>query len=168
MLSPLRTLNESVESCYFLTGMVPSLTEFAKRSLLDRRKQPTPALSRYTVFGRRQTIRRRPDQLKGCYVDRHSSSTLFLVVLVIGLNVLDALFTTMILELKGVELNPVVRAVITIHGDKFWIWKFFIVSICLIILCLHSKFRLIKTVLLGICVIFVAVVVYQITLLVYQ
>jgi len=90
------------------------------------------------------------------------------VVLVIGLNVLDALFTTMILELKGVELNPVVRAVIASHGDKFWIWKFFIVSICLIILCLHSEFRLIKNVLLGICVIFVAVVVYQITLLVYQ
>jgi len=106
--------------------------------------------------------------LKGCYVDRHGSSTLFLVVFIIGLNVLDALFTTMILELKGVELNPVVRAVITSHGDRFWIWKFFIVSTCSIILCLHSKFRLIKTLLLGICVIFVAVVVYQIILLVYQ
>jgi len=90
------------------------------------------------------------------------------VVLIVGLNVLDALFTTMILELEGLELNPVVRAVITSHGDNFWIWKFFLVSACSIILCLHSKFRLIKTALLGICVILIAVVVYQITLLVYQ
>jgi hypothetical protein len=88
------------------------------------------------------------------------------LALIIGLNVLDALFTMMILELKGVELNPVVRGVISIHGDNFWIWKFFLVSTCSIILCLHSKFRLTKTALLGICVILVAVVVYQITLLV--
>ena len=146
--------------------MVPNLTEFTKRSLSDRRKQPTPALSWYTLFGRRQTIRRKSDQLKSCYVDRHSSSTFFLLALIIGLNVLDALFTMMILELKGVELNPVVRAVITSHGENFWIWKFFLVSTCSIILCLHSKFRLVKTALLGICVILVAVVVYQITLLV--
>ena len=116
--------------------MNPNLTEFTKRNLSDRRNQPTPALSWYTLFGRRQTIRRESDRLKSCYFDRHSSSTLFLVVLIVGLNVLDALFTTMILELEGLELNPVVRAVITSHGDNFWIWKFFLVSTCSIILCL--------------------------------
>lgn len=136
-----------------------------QRALNDRRAQPTPALGRYTFFGRRKEIRRRSDRLKGGYVDRYSSSTLFLIVSIIGLNVLDALFTIIILELEGCELNPVVRAVITIHGDRFWVWKFLIVSIPSILLCLHSKFRPVKTVLVGICVIYFAVVVYEITLI---
>ncbi len=89
-----------------------------------------------------------------------------MVVLIIGLNVVDTLFTMMVLELKGWELNPVVQAVIAIHGDKFWIWKFLIVSISLILLCLHSKFRFVKTILWGICVVYIAVVLYQITLLI--
>lgn len=141
--------------------------ELDNRILTDRRKQPTPALSRYTLFGRRQAIRRKSDQVRGCYVDRYNSSTLLLVVLLFGLNVLDALFTMMILEAKGVELNPVIGAVIAIHGHNFWIWKFFIVSISSILLCLHSKFRMVKTVLVCICTIYIAVVVYQIALLGY-
>ena len=137
-----------------------------KRILTDRRRQPTPGLSRYTFFGRRRAIRRRTDQLKGGYVDWYSSKLLLVVVLIIGLNVLDALFTMMTLEQEGWELNPVVQAVIAIHGDKFWIWKFLIVSISLILLCLHIKFRLVKSILLGICVIYIAIILYQITLLI--
>jgi hypothetical protein len=106
--------------------------------------------------------------LKGGYVDRYSSGTLFLVVLSIGMNVLDALFTIMILELKGLELNPVVHAVMTIHGDNFWIWKFFIVSIPLIFLCLHSKFRPVKIILVSICIIYIGVVVYEVALMIHQ
>ncbi len=137
-----------------------------RRIVTDRRRQPTPGLSRYTFFGRRRTIRRGPDRLKGGYVDRYSSKLLLVVVLIISLNVLDALFTMMVLELRGWELNPVVQAAITLHGDSFWIWKFLIVSISLILLCLHSKFRLVKPILLGICVIYIAIVLYQITLLI--
>jgi len=140
---------------------------FVQRTLNDRRTSATPALSRYTFFGRRREIRRRSDQLKGGYVDRYSANTLFLIVLIIGLNVLDALFTIIILELEGVELNPVVRSVITLDGDRFWIWKFFIVSIPLMILCLHSKFRLVKTALISICVVYLVVVAYEIALIIH-
>jgi len=101
-------------------------------------------------------------------VDRYSSRLLLLVLLIVGLNVVDALFTMMVLDTKGIECNPVVDAVIAIHGDDFWIWKFFIVSICAVLLCLHSKFRMVKIVLIGICMIFIVVVAYEISLLVYQ
>lgn len=143
------------------------LRELDERIVIDRRKQPTPALSRYTFFGRRKTIRRKSDQLKGGYVDRYGSIILFFVVLIIGLNVLDALFTMMILELKGLELNPVIGAVMAIHGDKFWVWKFSIVSVSLILLCLHSKFRLVKPILVGLSVIYMAIVLYQVTLMIH-
>ncbi len=138
---------------------------FDNRTIRDRRKEPTPALSRYTFFGRRKTIRRRLDQQRGGYVDRYSSSLFFFLVAIIGLNVLDAFFTMMILDLKGWEANPVVRSVIDLYGTKFWIWKFSIVSISLTLLCLHSRFRLVKGLIVAIGCLYTIVVVYQIFLL---
>jgi len=140
--------------------------EFDKRIIQNRRKQPTPGLSRYTFFGQRKEFRRKSDQVKRSYVDRYSSKLFFFLVLILGLNVLDSIFTMMILDLKGVEANPVVRSVIEIHGDKFWIWKFAIVSTCLILLCLHSTLKGVKGILFTISSIYLLVVFYQIFLLI--
>jgi hypothetical protein len=142
----------------------PKNTE--KRVLKDRRKQPTPGLSRYTFFGQRKELRRKSDKGKTDYVDRYSSMIFLLLILIVGLNILDSVFTMMILDLKGLEANPVVRSVIEIHGDKFWIWKLAIVSTCLILLCLHSRFRMVKGILIAICSIYLIVVFYQILLLI--
>ena len=136
-----------------------------QRTIKDRRTQPTPGLSRYTFFGRRKTIRRRSDQQRGGYVDRYTSSLFFLLVAIGGLNVLDAFFTMMILDLKGLEANPVVRSVISLYGTKFWIWKFSIVSVSLVLLCLHSRFKLVRELIVAIGCLYVMVIVYQIFLL---
>jgi hypothetical protein len=139
-----------------------------KRTLNDRRQKPTPLVSRYTFLGRRKAIRRKSEQGQGSYVDRYSSSLLTLLVLIVGLNILDALFTMMILDSKGVEVNPVVRAVIDLHGEKFWIWKFGVVSFCLVLLCLHSTFKWIRGVIIVLSSIYLAVVIYQLFLLLHQ
>jgi adenylate cyclase len=48
-----------------------------RRILIDRRKKPTPALSRYTFFlGRRRIFRRKADQVKGGYLDHYRVSSL--------------------------------------------------------------------------------------------
>ena len=138
---------------------------FDKRIEKDRRRQPTPGLSRYTFFGRRKMMRRKTDWQKGGYVDRYSSTLFFFLITIVGLNVLDALFTMMILDLKGWEANPVVNSVITLYGTKFWIWKFFIVSVSLALLCLHSRFRLVREIIVAISCLYFIVVVYQIFLL---
>jgi hypothetical protein len=143
------------------------LKEFDLRTVKDRRKQPTPGLSRFTLWGRRSSFRREKDQKRGGYVDRYSSRLLFLLISVGGLNVLDALFTMMILEDGGWEVNPVVRSVIQLYGYRFWIWKFIIVSIPLTLLCIHSKFRFVMPVTLGITTICVLVILYQIFLYMY-
>jgi hypothetical protein len=140
------------------------LIEFDRRRLKDRRKQPTPALSRYTLQGRRGACRREGDCERGGYVDRYSSGLLFLLVLAVGLSVLDAWFTMMILDEGGWEMNPIVRSAIQLYGDRFWIWKFAIISVTLILLCLHIKFRFVKPVILGICAINIIVILYQIFL----
>ena len=100
-------------------------------------------------------------------MDRYGPGLLFLLVLILGLNVLDALLTMMILNDGGWEINPVVRSAIDLYGDRFWVWKFFIVSVPLILICLHSKFRLVMPVLFGIGAIYIAVVLFQVFLIVY-
>jgi len=136
------------------------------RAAKDRRKRPTPALSRHTFLGRRKSLRRKSDREKGGYVDRYSSALFALLILIVGLNILDALFTMTILDLKGWEANPVVRSVIQLHGEKFWIWKFALVSFCLVLLCLHSRFRFVRGMIIFLSSIYLVVVLYQLFLLI--
>ena len=143
------------------------MREFETRTLEDRRKQPTPAISRFTLWGQRKTFRRKKDQERGGYVDRYDFGLLILMILAVGLNVLDALFTMMVLDDGGWEINPVVGSVIQLFGDRFWVWKFGIVSFSLTLLCLHSKFRLVIPIMLGITAIIGTVILYQIFLYIY-
>ncbi len=143
------------------------MREFDLRTVKDRRKEPTPAISRFTLWGRRKAFRRREDQERGGYVDRYHSGLLILLTLTVGLTVLDALFTMMILDDGGWEVNPVVRSVIELYEDRFWIWKFAIVSIPLTLLCIHSKFRSVMPAIFGITAINVLVILYQIFIYIY-
>ena len=138
-----------------------------KRILKDRRKKPTPGLSRYTLFGQRKAIRRKEEQEKGGYVDRYSSKLFFFLIFIIGLNVLDSFFTMLILDHKGWEANPIVRSVIDTYGDKFWIWKFGIVSTCIILLCIHIRFKRVKGIIIAISSIYLMVILYQIYLILF-
>jgi hypothetical protein len=125
-------------------------------------------LSKFSLFGRRRTFRRKVDQQRGGYIDQYSSELFFFLVLIVGLNVLDAFFTMMILDVGGWEVNAIVDSVIAICGDKFWVWKFGIVSASLILLCLHSKFRFVKALILGTTVIYIGIVLYQLALIIYH
>jgi hypothetical protein len=100
-------------------------------------------------------------------MDRYSSELFFFLILIVGLNILDALFTMMILDSGGWEANPIVDSVIALFGDKFWVWKFAIVSVSLIVLCLHSKFKFVKAVILGITVIYIGIVLHQLALIIH-
>jgi len=128
------------------------LVEFAPQVPVERRRRPTPRFGYYSFFGRRKE-------------DRYSAPTFFCLVSITGLNVLDSLFTMMILDLGGWEANPVVKAVMDIHGDNFWIWKFALVSCCLTLLCLHSRYRLVKRVMVLLTSFYLVVVLYQTYLL---
>jgi len=135
--------------------------------LKERRKQPTPALSRFTLWGRRTTFRRKEDQRNGGYVDRYNAGLLFILTMFVGLNILDTWFTMIILENGGWEINPVVHSVITLYGDRFWVWKFCIVSFPLVLLCLHHKFKWGMKCILGISAIYLITILYQIFLIIY-
>jgi hypothetical protein len=60
----------------------------------------------------------------------------------------------------------VVRSAIQLCGDRFWIWKIVMVSVPVIFLCLHSRFRMVMPVLFGISAIYLAAVLFQVFLIV--
>jgi hypothetical protein len=124
----------------------------------DRRMQPTPMLSRYTIWGRRKGSMGLPNER---YVDRYNPALLFFLLLMVGLNYLDSCFTLMILEYGGQELNPIVESIIYLLGEQFWIWKFIIVSFSSIILCLHSQNFKVKIAIVSLCFLYVVLVSYQ-------
>jgi len=139
-----------------------------RRSPVDRRKKPTPCWGWFTFFGQRRLFRRKSDQKKGGYLDRYSHILFFLLVLILSLNILDSLFTMMIIDLGGQEFNPLVRSFIELHGDMFWIWRFVIVSIALVLLYLHHGFILVRRVIIAIGLIYIVIVVYQMYLVFYR
>lgn len=127
----------------------------------ERRKKPTPMISRYTLNGRRQGFSGKPGLPQAGYVDRYHPGVLFFLVLLAGLNCLDSFLTMKILAFGGRELNPIMDFLIALTGEKFWIWKFGLVSLCSVILCLHIHFKLVKQVLVLICILYVIVIGYQ-------
>ncbi len=141
------------------------MEEFDRRILKDRRKQPTPALSKYVLGGLRRALRRKDDRAKGGYVDHYSPKLFIFLVSIVSLNVLDAFQTIMILDLGGWEVNPIVRSAIQLYGDNFWVWKFLIASSSVLFLCLHSKFRRAKAIIMFLTILYIVIVFYQFLLI---
>ena len=137
------------------------------RTFRDRRKKPTPILSRYTLYGRRCSFRRAEDQQRGGYVDRYGQRLFFYLLLIVGLNILDASFTIIILDRGGLEVNPLIRWAIDSYGDHAWSMKIAVVSCGAILLCLHSHFRMARVSILVIAALLSGVVIYQLLLLRY-
>ncbi len=78
----------------------------------DRRDQPTPWLSRYTLWGRRLRIRRENDLERGRYVDRAQGPYLGAVILLVVLVLVDAVSTLFILAHGGTEENPLMQSIL--------------------------------------------------------
>ncbi len=83
-----------------------------RRGRGDRRRFPTPWLSRFTLRGNRRRIRRQDDFARGRYVDRADGSYLGGVVALVFLIVLDAASTLFILSRGGTEENPLMASLL--------------------------------------------------------
>jgi len=150
--------------------MIPTqafwIPDMDKRDQPDRRKKPTPMLSRYTFLrGRRSSFRRREDRLRGGYVDRYGHRLFTVLLGIVVLNIFDALFTHMILYGGGTELNPVAGWAITLFGHHFIVWKLAVVGFALLLLCVHSKFRIAKAAIAVAVALYSGVVLYQVVLI---
>lgn len=100
-------------------------------------------LSRYTLFGRRSGFRR-AEEGRNSYVDRYSPRLMVVLVAILGLCVLDALFTLLYIQRGGGELNPVMRVMIDTGTGTFLAVKFGLTLFGMAFLCLHKNFRFVR------------------------
>lgn len=132
----------------------------------DRRKCPTPIISRHTFYGgKRKIVRRDRDKKMYIYVDLYSTRLLVAVVALLLLSSLDAYLT---LELIGkgqvVEANPVMAFLLQYGPTPFNAIKFIITAGCLTVLCLFKNVRITRICLPLAIKIYLAIVVYELYL----
>jgi hypothetical protein len=112
-----------------------------RRSGVERRHQPTPALSSFFGRGRRRTGRREGETDR-TYVDTFTPREVALLLLIFILNIFDAFFTLLWLQRGGAEANPFMAFLLEIGEGAFLLQKCIVVGIWLIVLMIHKNFRL--------------------------
>lgn len=116
----------------------------SRRRHPDRRQDPTPVLSRFTLRGRRSTIRRSFDLLRGRYVDRSSGGHLALIVTLLILITVDTASTLYILAHGGKELNPLMDNALRKGTGWFLLCKFGPLPVAFLMLSIHRYFRWVR------------------------
>lgn len=130
----------------------------------DRRARPTPRFSRFTFAGGRRGAARRASERAGAFVDLYGSPLLLLIGWIALMNVLDSFFTLMHLQAGGTEVNPVADALLRTGRISFVLGKCVLISLALLVLCVHKNFRLARIGLWGASGVYTALVLYHLSL----
>ena len=134
------------------------MTTQNRRTQRDRRRRPTPPLSRYLFVGGRRIGRRRTDDPSAYYVDRLGAKVWLVLLLIFLFQVLDANLTLHHLQRGGVELNPLMDHLISIGEGTFFVVKLVIAAIGLLFLGIHKNYPMVRPGLGAIFLIFLGVV----------
>ena len=103
-------------------------------------------------FGRRQSIRRRTDRKTHIYVDIYGHYLLISLLLIILLSVFDAYFTIFHVEKGAREINPFMNFLISYGNFRFFIIKYILTALGLILLCIYKSLLIARAII--ICVLF--------------
>ena len=131
------------------------------RGLGDRRRRPTPMVSRYSFRGRRRAVSRRLDDSRAGYVDRVEPSLAVILGAVFAFHVLDALFTLIHLRQGANELNPFMAALIQRDEGLFLGVKLSLAGVGLLFLGVHQNFPYVRRAVTSLFVIFGLLVGYH-------
>lgn len=137
-----------------------------RRAGADRRKRPTPMLSRYMFRGRRKTIRRSEDRNVHLYVDQYNLGLFLFILSILLLGVADAYLTLYHVNVhEAEELNPIMGFFLGISPTVFFHVKYILTSFCLLILCLHKNLPVVRYLLGLVFGIYLIIVLHHIYLL---
>jgi len=108
----------------------------------DRRIRPTPRFSRFTLSRGRRRGGLRGVEHSNTFVDQYSVRVWGLLVWVAAMNAGDTFFTLLHLQGGGIELNPVAGMMLETGRVGFVALKSFLITVPLVILCMHKNFSL--------------------------
>lgn len=133
--------------------------ESNRRTSVDRRRGPTPMLSRHTFQGKRKASRRVEDTERYLYVDRYNLPLFLFLLSILLLGVADAFLTLYHVQVnEAEELNPIMAFFLGISPSVFFHVKYVLTALCLLVLCLHKNLPLVKYLLGMVFVIYVIIV----------
>ncbi|MDH5377409.1 MAG: DUF5658 family protein [Gammaproteobacteria bacterium] len=137
----------------------------------DRRKAHIRAgLHSLTGKGRRKSIRRDGDTLNGLVVDHHEPKLFFITVAILLLCIADAFFTLTILNMGGEEVNPVMKALLDTDVLLFFVIKFFLTAVFLVVTIVYKHFKILNLVsgyhlIVGIFSVYITLIFYELYLI---
>jgi len=143
-----------------------------RRSGKDRRNRPKFNVVKPLISGKREHARRSNDKSGIVYFDRYSSASLWFVVTILILSVIDAFLTVILIRNGAVELNPVMAYYLNIGPQAFLAVKYALTSLSVFILLVYGSVVLrggqfhIRSVFPLIITAFASVVVWEIYLMV--
>ena len=114
--------------------------EWQRTGSADRRRRPTPAISRYLFRGRRRCVRRSTDARGGYYVDHPGTKTLVAAVVLLLLTLLDGLLTLRLLGGGATEENPVMAYALSLGVSTFLLTKYLLTVPSVGMLLIHKNF----------------------------
>jgi len=141
-----------------------------QRNSTDRRNQPTPALSRYTIFGgRRKTVRRDRDKKSHIFVDLYSNRLFIAVVLLMTFSCIDAYMTLMLIN-RGIveEANPIMAFFLSYGMAPFMLSKVVITAGAITIMCLMKNVRMTRIGLPVALKVYAVIILYELYIYVFQ
>jgi hypothetical protein len=110
-----------------------------RRSGKDRRNRSQFNIVKPLISGKREHSRRSHDKDGIVYFDRYSSSSLWLIVSILILSVIDAFLTMMLIRNGAVELNPVMAYYLNIGPKAFLAVKYALTSLSVFILLVYGS-----------------------------
>ena len=159
---------EKLFECYALRIVGERLARLPSR---DRRYRPTPAVSRFVFWGRRNQIP--PNVKSNYYVDQPPAEAWKNVFLLLCLSILDAFLSLWLFSYDGIiEGNPFLSQVLHSSPDWFLGTKLILTVLSVFVLLIHWNFVIAKRTIRVVWLIrtFIAayctIVVYEILLLV--
>jgi hypothetical protein len=113
-------------------------TGLERRSGQDRREQKLPMFKRLFYNGIRESVRRIED--RNCIVifDRYKPSLFIAIMFILGLSLLDALLTMILLSQGAKELNPVMRYFLS-HGPRVFIFVKYVLTVLSVLIIVFVK-----------------------------
>ena len=93
-------------------------------------------------MGRRRCPQRDDELCRPYYTDVYGPGLLVVILLIVSLCATDAGLTILILQKGGVELNPLMVWLLESSSRTFFTTKFFLTSVCLMIMLMHVNYRL--------------------------
>ncbi|MBI5789830.1 MAG: hypothetical protein HZA78_13350 [Candidatus Schekmanbacteria bacterium] len=146
-------------------SVTSSSTNSESRKNSDRRKNPTPMLSRYTFTGRRKNNRRNTDPQKNYYVDRPQKNLALTVFSTFFLGITDAFLTYRLLCNGAAEANPIMNFWLGMGWPYCIFIKLILCGISLTMLLLHQNFYRMPYILASLCLFYCSLVSYEVYLL---